>query len=54
MSRRAALDMAGALDLRFVRFRPSLLGKEERGGARAVPHIRLDRAIEFLIGDRLT
>ncbi len=35
-------------DLRFVRFRPPIYAK----GA-AAPHIRLDRALQFLIGDRL-
>ena len=35
-------------DLRFVRFRPPLWPKGE-----APPHIRLDRALQFLIGDRL-
>jgi predicted YcjX-like family ATPase len=50
---RAALDMAGKLDLRFVRFRPPFLDKDSREKAGAAPHIRLDRAIEFLIGDRL-
>jgi predicted YcjX-like family ATPase len=50
---RAALDMAGKLDLRFVRFRPPLLDKPARHGGEAIPHIRLDRAIEFLMGDRL-
>ena len=39
-------------DFRFLRFRPPLL---ERGadGEPALPHIRLDRALQFLIGDRL-
>ena len=39
-------------DFRFLRFRPPLL---ERDGAEepALPHIRLDRALQFLIGDRL-
>ncbi|WP_291856006.1 YcjX family protein [Bradyrhizobium sp.] len=39
-------------DFRFLRFRPPLL---ERHGdeAPALPHIRLDRALQFLIGDRL-
>jgi hypothetical protein len=39
-------------DFRFLRFRPPLL---ERNGANepALPHIRLDRALQFLIGDRL-
>ncbi len=35
-------------DLRFLRFRPPLWPK----GA-AAPHIRLDRALQFLLGDRL-
>jgi predicted YcjX-like family ATPase len=39
-------------DYRFLRFRPPLL---ERGsnGEPALPHIRLDRALQFLIGDKL-
>lgn len=35
-------------DYRFVRFRPPAADP-----AKALPHIRLDRAVEFLIGDRL-
>jgi predicted YcjX-like family ATPase len=35
-------------DLRFLRFRPPIV---ERG--KPAPHIRLDRALQFLIGDRL-
>ena len=35
-------------DLRFVRFRPPIYAKGS-----APPHIRLDRALQFLIGDRL-
>jgi uncharacterized protein len=35
-------------DYRFVRFRPPVADP-----AQALPHIRLDRAVEFLIGDRL-
>ncbi|MFI5011920.1 MAG: YcjX family protein [Hyphomicrobiales bacterium] len=50
---KAALDMAAGLDLRFVRFRPPLVERDGLGKMRAAPHIRLDRAIEFLIGDRL-
>jgi predicted YcjX-like family ATPase len=39
-------------DFRFLRFRPPQL--EGAGGeAPALPHIRLDRALQFLIGDRL-
>jgi predicted YcjX-like family ATPase len=45
-------DAADKADYRFLRFRPPLLvrdGAEEP----ALPHIRLDRALQFLIGDRL-
>jgi predicted YcjX-like family ATPase len=47
-----ALADADETDFRFVRFRPPPL--EMTGdGAPALPHIRLDRALQFLIGDRL-
>jgi hypothetical protein len=39
-------------DLRFLRFRPPLLTREG-GEEPALPHIRLDRALQFLIGDKL-
>ena len=39
-------------DFRFLRFRPPLLMKDELDGP-ALPHIRLDRALQFLIGDKL-
>jgi predicted YcjX-like family ATPase len=39
-------------DFRFLRFRPPLLENEGPDGP-ALPHIRLDRALQFLIGDRL-
>ncbi len=39
-------------DFRFLRFRPPLLMKDEVDGP-ALPHIRLDRALQFLIGDKL-
>ena len=39
-------------DFRFLRFRPPLL-EREGSAAPALPHIRLDRALQFLIGDRL-
>ena len=39
--------------LRFVRFRPPKLEKNEEGLTLSLPHIRLDRAMQFLIGDRL-
>jgi predicted YcjX-like family ATPase len=35
-------------DFRFLRFRPPAIAKDE-----PLPHIRLDRALQFLIGDRL-
>jgi predicted YcjX-like family ATPase len=38
-------------DFRFLKFRPPLL--DPAGGEPALPHIRLDRALQFLIGDRL-
>ena len=37
-------------DYRFLRFRPPLLGTDTGDG---LPHIRLDRALQFLLGDRL-
>ncbi|MDB5653434.1 MAG: amino acid regulated cytosolic protein [Tardiphaga sp.] len=45
-------DAADKADFRFLRFRPPQLVRE---GAEepALPHIRLDRALQFLIGDRL-
>ena len=39
-------------DFRFLRFRPPALERTD-AGVPALPHIRLDRALEFLIGDRL-
>ena len=42
-----------AADVRFLRFRPARAEREAGGEARPLPNIRLDRAIEFLLGDRL-
>ncbi len=39
--------------LRFVRFRPPKLERTAEGMTLSLPHIRLDRALEFLIGDHL-
>ena len=39
-------------DYRFLRFRPPQLENVEPDGP-TLPHIRLDRALQFLIGDRL-
>jgi predicted YcjX-like family ATPase len=43
---------AETTDFRFLRFRPPQL-EPDAGGEPALPHIRLDRALQFLIGDRL-
>ena len=40
-------------DLNFVRFRPPALEESGSGIKLSVPHIRLDRAMQFLFGDRL-
>jgi predicted YcjX-like family ATPase len=39
-------------DYRFVRFRPPIAQRDAAGTALPLPHIRLDRALQFLIGDR--
>jgi predicted YcjX-like family ATPase len=39
-------------DFRFLRFRPPLLECNDANDP-ALPHIRLDRALQFLIGDKL-
>jgi predicted YcjX-like family ATPase len=39
-------------NFRSIRFRPPAL-EETDDGIAALPHIRLDRALQFLIGDRL-
>ncbi len=39
--------------LRFVRFRPPALETTAEGLTLSLPHIRLDRALQFLIGDKL-
>lgn len=41
------------IDYRFVRFRPPIAVRGEDGSVFPPPHIRLDRALQFLIGDRL-
>jgi predicted YcjX-like family ATPase len=38
---------------RFPRFRPPAVRQDAAGRTAALPHIRLDRALEFLLGDRL-
>ncbi|PZO80489.1 MAG: amino acid regulated cytosolic protein [Mesorhizobium amorphae] len=39
--------------IRFVRFRPPKLERSADGATLSLPHIRLDRALQFLVGDRL-
>jgi len=40
-------------DFRFLKFRPPEIERNADGLALPLPHIRMDRALEFLIGDRL-
>jgi uncharacterized protein len=46
-------EESSGTDIRFVRFRPPLLEANETGLTLSLPHIRLDRALQFLIGDHL-
>lgn len=54
-----SLDAAGLStrslvpDMRFLRFRPPQIERTAEGVTLSLPHIRLDRALDFLIGDRL-
>jgi uncharacterized protein len=41
------------LDLRFLRFRPPVPERSADGRLKPLPSIRMDRAMEFLMGDRL-
>jgi predicted YcjX-like family ATPase len=41
------------LAVRFARFRPPKLERTAEGLTLSLPHIRLDRALEFLFGDKL-
>jgi uncharacterized protein len=50
-----AVATAADDSVHFLRFRPPRVSLESPSGEEpALPHIRLDRAIEFLLGDRLT
>jgi predicted YcjX-like family ATPase len=54
---RAEAVLEGAVppgSLRFPRFRPPKVPVDAAGRTGRLPHIRLDRALEFLLGDRLT
>jgi predicted YcjX-like family ATPase len=49
-----APQSANGADMRFVTFRPPRIALDVPSGeALPLPHIRLDRALEFLLGDRL-
>lgn len=48
----APLSTADAA-IRFVRFRPPKLERTAEGVTLSLPHIRLDRALQFLFGDKL-
>ncbi|MGB8818875.1 MAG: YcjX family protein [Rhizobiaceae bacterium] len=48
-----ALNQKDEPDLRFIRFRPPQLESDANGLKLSLPHIRLDRALEFLVGDQL-
>ena len=52
---RGLASAQAAADFRFLRFRPPRLVRDgpDNADAAALPHIRLDRALQFLIGDRL-
>ena len=39
--------------IRFIRFRPPQLERTAEGVTLSLPHIRLDRALNYLIGDHL-
>ncbi|MBO0733911.1 MAG: YcjX family protein [Methylocapsa sp.] len=41
------------VDYRFVRFRPPVPARAAGGSLLPPPHIRLDRALQYLLGDRL-
>jgi len=51
--RKDAPPPAGDPAIRFVRFRPPKLERTAEGMTLSLPHIRLDRALQFLLGDKL-
>ncbi len=48
----ASFELQNA-DYRFLRFRPPIPVRDAAGHLLPLPHIRLDRALQFLLGDRL-
>ncbi|WEX07419.1 YcjX family protein [Chelativorans sp. AA-79] len=51
--RKDAPSPSGDPTIRFVRFRPPRLERTAEGVTLSLPHIRLDRALQFLLGDKL-
>ena len=50
-----ATVVTAARDVRVIRFRPPRISQAQSNGAPSPwPHIRLDRALDFLVGDHLT
>ena len=49
----AATDTAAEPLVRFVRFRPPRIERTAEGLSLSLPHIRLDRALDYLIGDQM-
>ena len=49
----SVLEGAAGLDLRFLRFRPPMPERHADGRLKPLPQIRLDRTLQFLVGDRL-
>ena len=47
------LEDGNRVHLNFLRFNPPAKLKKNAEGAAVLPHIRLDGALEFLLGDRL-
>jgi predicted YcjX-like family ATPase len=44
---------AGEEDIRFLRFRPPIIRRRENGELESLPHINLDKLIDFLLEDYL-
>ncbi|WP_159586736.1 YcjX family protein [Chelativorans xinjiangense] len=51
--RKDVAPTSGDPAIRFVRFRPPKLERTAEGVTLSLPHIRLDRALQFLLGDQL-
>ena len=49
----SVLEAGAAVDLKFLRFLPPQTLDRNADGAPVLPHIRFDRALDYLIGDRL-